>query len=66
MIINFHNNQIFHSGEELIEKFLILNKFRMETTKEKFDNYYSVRSVMPDIFVKNIDEAFLRNINDKM
>lgn len=38
-------------GDKRIEKFLILNKMSIEKTKNKIDMYFSIRQVMPEIFI---------------
>jgi hypothetical protein len=36
--------------DDFIEKILLRNKFRVERTKQKLDNYYSLRGDFKDIF----------------
>jgi hypothetical protein len=36
-----------------IRNFLNLNKFSIEKTKEKIDMYYTIRTVVPDLFQDN-------------
>nr|XP_023026691.1 alpha-tocopherol transfer protein-like [Leptinotarsa decemlineata] len=37
-------------SDQLIETFLVTNKFSVEETKKKLDMYYTIRSVMPECF----------------
>ncbi|CAH2010049.1 unnamed protein product [Acanthoscelides obtectus] len=36
--------------DELIESFLVANRFLVERTKEKLDMYYTIRSLLPECF----------------
>ncbi|KAJ3644405.1 hypothetical protein Zmor_022139 [Zophobas morio] len=46
-----------------IRNFLNLNKFSIEKTKEKIDMYYTIRSVIPDVFeVNNLKCEKLENL----
>nr|CAH7768952.1 unnamed protein product [Callosobruchus chinensis] len=36
--------------DELIESFLVTNRFLVERTKEKLDMYYTIRSLLPECF----------------
>ncbi|KAJ8947673.1 hypothetical protein NQ318_009557 [Aromia moschata] len=37
-------------GDELIEAFLVTNKFSIEMTKPKIDMYYSIRALIPEMY----------------
>lgn len=37
-------------ADQIILKFLGLNKCSIEVTKQKIDNYYSIRNVIPELF----------------
>nr|CAI5836981.1 unnamed protein product [Callosobruchus analis] len=37
-------------SDELIESFLVTNRFLVERTKEKLDMYYTIRSLLPECF----------------
>jgi hypothetical protein len=39
-----------HVSDDFIEKVLLRNKFRVERTKQKLDNYYSLRGHFKDLF----------------
>lgn len=48
---NIHSNLVSCvSGDEIIESFLVTNKFNVEKTKEKLEMYYKIRTVLPDVF----------------
>nr|CAH7724661.1 unnamed protein product [Callosobruchus chinensis] len=36
--------------DHVIQNFLLLNKFSIETTKQKLDMYYTIRSLLPEVF----------------
>ncbi|KAF2880146.1 hypothetical protein ILUMI_26009, partial [Ignelater luminosus] len=41
----------------VIERFLILHKFRIQETKVILDNYYSIRSLLPEFYSRNVNDA---------
>ena len=45
-----HPNWKYPIEEPKIANFLLLNKYSIEKTKQKIDMYYTVRSVLVDIF----------------
>lgn len=40
----------FFLDKAKIANFLLLNKFSIEKTKQKIDNYYTIRSKIPDVY----------------
>ncbi|KAK4878155.1 hypothetical protein RN001_010661 [Aquatica leii] len=50
--------------ERIIERFLLLNKFRLEVTKQKIDMYYTVRSMIPEFYDRNPNEKVMRKVLD--
>lgn len=38
------------SDDNMIEMFLVTNKFSIERTKERLDMYYTIRSLIPEIY----------------
>lgn len=45
-----NNERIYFSGDEILTNFVILNKFSIEKLKQHLDMYYSLRSVLSDLF----------------
>uniref|UniRef100_A0A1Y1NK21 CRAL/TRIO N-terminal domain-containing protein n=1 Tax=Photinus pyralis TaxID=7054 RepID=A0A1Y1NK21_PHOPY len=46
----------------LIERFLLLNKFRIEIAKRKIDGYYSIRSLIPEFYDKDPNGEVIREL----
>lgn len=44
------NNCYVITGDNVITNFLTINKFSIELAKQKLDMYYSIRSLIPEIF----------------
>ena len=52
---------------QALKNFLLLNKCSFEITKQKIDNYYSVRSRVPDIaFEMNPKRPYFKEFKDMM
>ncbi|CAH1377278.1 unnamed protein product [Tenebrio molitor] len=47
--------------DDLIEKMLLRNKFRVERTKHKLDNYYSLRGLYKDL-IQNLESVYFANV----
>ncbi|KAK5638983.1 hypothetical protein RI129_013278 [Pyrocoelia pectoralis] len=50
--------------DDVIERFMLLNKFRIEVTKQKIDAYYSLRSIIPEFYDKNPNGELIRDITN--
>lgn len=54
-------------NDNMIEMFLATNKFSIERTKPKLDMYYTIRSLIPDLYENaNPQLPLMRDVPDKM
>ncbi|KAF2879556.1 hypothetical protein ILUMI_26617, partial [Ignelater luminosus] len=50
--------------KDIIGRFLALHKFRIQETKEILDNYYTIRSLLPEFYEKNVNDPDIKKIMD--
>lgn len=50
----------------MIENFLLMNKFKIEKVKQKIDMYYTVRTLIPEMFDKDPNSPTIQNVMNIM
>ncbi|KAF2879555.1 hypothetical protein ILUMI_26616 [Ignelater luminosus] len=52
------------ADRRIIERILMTRKYRVEKTKEVLDNYYTLRSLLPEFYEKNVNDNEIKKIMD--